>query len=65
MTLFSDTRHGVGATFGLLGDDRQVERSSIYRTCCIKVVLGRIFGHRGRLKTECFVLQEHIRSCYF
>lgn len=65
MTRFSGTTRGVGATFAQLEGDRQVERSSIYRTCCREDVLHRIFGHRGLSKTKCFALQERTRSCYF
>jgi hypothetical protein len=49
MMLASDTTHGVGTIFAQLEDDRGVEHSAIYRTCCIKAVLLR---HQGPLKTK-------------
>ena len=65
MTLVSDTTHGVGAIFVQPEDDRQVEHSAIYRTCCIKAVLRRICGRQGPLKTKYCAPQERRHSCCF
>ena len=65
MTRFSDTMHSVGATFAQLEGDRQMERSTIYCTYCIKAILRRICGHEGPLKIKYSTHQEHehIHSC--
>lgn len=63
MTLVSDTKHGAGAIFAQLEDDRQVERSAIYRTCCIRAVLRRICGRLGPLKIKYSAPRERTHSC--
>lgn len=65
MTLFSDTTHGVGATFAQLVGDHQEGRLTIYHTCCIKGVQRQICGHQDPLKTKYSAHQEHTRSCCF